>query len=216
MRFLIYVLSAFLFAQCNGQINKNKAMGIETYNPEPQIALFNKQQHRLEFREEKLFYNDTHVKLDQNMAYYEAIFGKEYNITDRERIIEYKNLPISLNKGKDDQVDNIRIQLYYYNQKMLNHKSDNEAWGFPPKILDNEYILIDGLPLNKDTDIAVFNDMLISSKKRTFKQRFKGVDAVSRQYLNSDDIFSETISISRGELSNLDYVTYSDGSTSSD
>ncbi len=216
-RFIVYILCIGLLTQCNGQTNKNKAMGIETYNPEPQIEQFNKQQHRLEFREEKLFYNDTHVKLDQNMAYYEAIFGKDYILGDSYGDkIKYNSIPISINKGADDIIDNIRIQLYYYNQKMLNHKSDNEAWGFPPKILDNEYILIDGLPLNKDTDIAVFNDMLISSKKRTFKQRFKGVDAVSRQYLNSDDIFSETISISRGELSNLDYVAYSDGSTSSD
>ncbi len=208
-RFIIYMLCIGLLTQCNGQTNKSN-MGIETYNPEPQIEQFKKQQHLLEFREEKLFYNDTHVKLDQNMAYYEAIFGKEYNITDRERIIEYKNLPISLNKGKDDQVDNIRIQLYYYNQKMLNHKSDNEAWGFPPKILDNEYILIDGLPLNKDTDIAVFNDMLIDSQKKPFKQKFKGANSIERGYLGQKNIY-----ISLGELSNLDYIMYSDGGTTS-
>ncbi len=216
MRFVFKIIFVLLLTQCNGQTNKNKAMGIETYNPEPQIEQFKKQQYRLEFREEKLFYNDIHVKLDQNMAYYEAIFGKDYNITDRERIIEYKNLPISLNKGKDDQVDNIRIQLYYYNQKMLNHKSDNEAWGFPPKILDNEYILIDGLPLNKDTDIAVFNDMLISSKKRTFKQRFKGTRSVERNYISKDYDYLENIYIYMGELTKLAFIQYSDSSTSSD
>ncbi len=209
MRFLIYVLSAFLFAQCNGQTNKNKAMGIETYNPEPQIEQFKKQQYRLEFREEKLFYNDTHVKLDQNMAYYETIFGKDYSI-DIDDIVIYKNIPISLNKGIDDQVDNIRIQLYYYNKKMLGHKRHNEAWGFPPKILDNEYILIDGLPLNKDTDIAVFNDMLIDSQKKTFKQKFKGANSIERGYLGQKNIY-----ISLGELSNLDYIMYSDGGTTS-
>ena len=69
---------------------------------------------------------------------------------------------------------------------MLNHKSDNETWGFPPKILDNEYILIDGIPLNKDTDIKVFNDMLISSKKRPFKQKFKGTKSVVRNYISTD------------------------------
>ncbi len=215
MRFVFKIIFVLLLTQCSGQTNKSN-MGIKTYNPEPQIEQFNKQQHRLEFREEKLFYNDTHVKLDQNMAYYEAIFGKDYNITDRERIIEYKNLPISLNKGKDDQVDNIRIQLYYYNQKMLNHKSDNEAWGFPPKILDNEYILIDGLPLNKDTDIAVFNDMLISSKKRTFKQRFKGTRSVERNYISKDYDYLENIYIYMGELTKLAFIQYSDSSTSSD
>ncbi len=214
-RFIVYILCIGLLTQCNGQTKKNKPMGIKTYNPQLQIEQFNKQQHRLEFREEKLFYNDIHVKLDQNMAYYEVIFGKDYNITDRERIIEYKNLPISLNKGKDDQVDNIRIQLYYYNQKMLNHKSDNEAWGFPPKILDNEYILIDGFPLNKDTDIDVLNDMLISSKKIPFNQRFKGEPAIEREYLSLDSPL-ENIHISFGELSKLDFIMYSDGSTSSD
>ncbi len=214
-RFIVYILCIGLLTQCNGQTKKNKPMGIKTYNPQPQIEQFNKQQHRLEFREEKLFYNDTHVKLDQNMAYYEVIFGKEYDTKRYETIIRYKNIPISLNKGKDDQVDNIRIQLYYYNQKMLNHKSDNEAWGFPPKILDNEYILIDGFPLNKDTDIEVLNDMLISSKKIPFNQRFKGEPAIEREYLSLDSPL-ENIHISFGELSKLDFIMYSDGSTSSD
>lgn len=217
LRLIVYSLFISLFTQCNGQTKKSNTISIKTYNPKPQIEQFNKQKHRLEFREEKMFYNDTHVKLDQNMAYYEAVFGKDYILGDSYGDkIKYKNIPISINKGADDIIDNIRIEMYYYNQKMLLHKSDNETWGFPPKILDNEYILIDGIPLNKDTDIKVFNDMLISTQKSPFKQRFKGVDAVSRQYLNSDDIFSETISISRGELSNLDYVAYSDGSTSSD
>ncbi len=215
LRLIAYSLFISLFTQCNGQTEKSNVVSIKTYNPQPQIAQFNKQEHRLEFREEKLFYNNTHVKLDQNMAYYEAIFGKDYDTKRYGTIIRYKNIPISINKGGDDQVDNIRIQLYYYNQKMLNHKSDNETWGFPPKILDNEYILIDGIPLNKDTDIKVFNDMLISSKKRPFKQRFKGVPAMEREYLSLDSPL-ENIHISFGELSKLDFIMYSDGSTSSD
>jgi len=216
LRSIFYIILLALLTQCNGQTRKDQPMGIKTYNIQSQIEQFKKQEHRLEFREEKLFYNNQHVKLEQGMAYYEGIFGNKYNFTDRERVVEYKEIPISINKGKDDQVDNIRIELYYYNKKMLLHKSDNETWGFPPKILDDEYILIDGLPLNKDTDIDVFNDMLIDSQKRPFKQKFKGVDAVTRQYINSNDIFSETISISKGELTPLDYVSYSDGSTTSD
>ncbi|MDO6676163.1 hypothetical protein Q4517_11465 [Tenacibaculum sp. 1_MG-2023] len=183
-------------------------------NIKNKLKHFNNQQHRLEFKEEKLFYNDTHVKLDQNMAYYEAVFGKDYTINSID-IVVYNNLPISMNKGIDDQVDNIRIELYYYNQEMLNHKSDNETWGFPPKILDNDYMLIDGVPLNKDTDIETFNRLLIDAKKRTFTQKFEGVNAVVRQYYKPDS-YGETISISFGELSSLDYVSYSDGSTSSD
>ncbi|SEA44530.1 DUF7738 domain-containing protein, partial [Bizionia paragorgiae] len=199
-----------LLTQCNGQEKKGKSINMQS-----QIEQFNKQKNRLEFKEEKLFYNDKHVKLDQSMAYYEAVFGKDYSVNIND-IVVYNNLPISMNKGIDDQVDNIRIQLYYYDQKMLMHKSDNETWGFPPKILDNEYILIDVVPLNKDTDINVFNDMLINSNKQSFKQKFKGVDAVSRQYLNENDMFSITISISKGELTPLDYILYSDGSTTSE
>jgi len=45
-----------------------------------QIEQFNKQKNRLEFKEEKLFYNNTHVKLDQSMAYYDSIFGKDYSV----------------------------------------------------------------------------------------------------------------------------------------
>ena len=210
-KYLSYLLIIGLFTQCNGQTKKNN---MKNNNIENQIKHFNNQQHRLEFKEEKLFYNNQHVKLDQNMAYYEAIFGKDYLVNDRGRIIDYKNLPVSMNKGIDDQVDNIRIELYYYNQEMLNHKSDNETWGFPPKILDNDYMLIDGVPLNKDTDIEVFNRMLAKAKKRTFTQKFEGVNAVVRQYYKPDS-YGETISISFGELSSLDYVSYSDGSTSS-
>jgi hypothetical protein len=212
LRFISYILFVGLLTQCNGQTKENKTMGIKTYNPDSQIALFNKQNHRLEFREEKLFYNGKYVKLDQNMAYYEAIFGKDYILGDSYGDkINYNNIPISINKGADDIIDNIRIQLYYYNQKMLNHKSDNETWGFPPKILNNEYILIDGIPLNKDTDIKVFNDMLISSQKKPFKQRFKGANSIKRGYLGKKNIY-----ISLGELSNLDYIMHSDGGTTSD
>ena len=210
LRFISYLLFVSLLTQCNGQEKKGKSINMQS-----QIEQFNIQKHRLEFKEEKIFYNNTHVKLDQNMAYYDSIFGKDYSVNIND-IVVYNNLPISMNKGIDDQVDNIRIQLYYYDQKMLMHKSDNETWGFPPKILDNEYILIDGVPLNKDTDINVFNDMLINSNKQSFKQKFKGVDAVSRQYLNENDMFSITISISKGELTPLDYIMYSDGSTTSD
>jgi hypothetical protein len=206
LRLISYLLFVSLSTQCNGQEKKGKSINMQS-----QIEQFNKQKNRLEFKEEKLFYNDIQVKLDQNMAYYNSIFGQDYNITDRDRIIEYKNLPISINKGKDDQVDNIRIQLYYYNKKMLGHKRHNETWGFPPKILDNEYILIDGVPLNKDTDINVFNDMLIDSKNRPFKNKFKGANSIERGYLGKKNIY-----ISLGELSNLDYIMYSDGSTTSD
>ena len=215
LRLIAYSLFISLFTQCNGQTEKSNVMSIKTYNPQPQIAQFNKQEHRLEFREEKLFYNNTHVKLDQNMAYYEAIFGKDYTI-DIDDIVIYKNIPISMNKGVDDQVDNIRIQLYYYNKKMLGHKRHNETWGFPPKILDNEYILIDGIPLNKDTDIKIFNDMLVSSKKRPFKQKFKGTKSVVRNYISTDYDYKENIYMYKGELTNLAFIQYSDSSTSSD
>ncbi|MDO6676166.1 hypothetical protein Q4517_11480 [Tenacibaculum sp. 1_MG-2023] len=181
-----------------------------------QLKHFNNQQHRLEFKEEKLFYNDTHVKLDQNMAYYEAIFGKDYILGDSYGdIIKYNNIPISINKGADDIIDNIRIELYYYNQEMLNHKSDNETWGFPPKILDNDYMLIDGVPLNKDTDIEAFNRLLIDAKKRTFTQKFEGANSVQRVIVTIEKGFQEGIYINRGQLSSLCYISYSDGSTSS-
>ena len=182
-----------------------------------QLKHFNNQQHRLEFKEEKLFYNDTHVKLDQNMAYYEAIFGKDYILGDSYGdIIKYNNIPISINKGAGDIIDNIRIELYYYNQKMLNHKSDNETWGFPPKILDNDYMLIDDVPLNKDTDIETFNRLLIDAKKRTFTQKFEGANSVQRVIVTIEKGFQEGIYINRGQLSSLCYISYSDGSTSSD
>jgi len=211
-KLIAYIFIIGLLTQCNGQQKKAKSTGMKS-----QIEKFNKQMHRLEFREEKLFYNDKHVKLDQSMAYYEAVFGKDYIFGDSYGDkIKYNNIPVSINKGADDIIDNIRIELYYYNQKMLGHKRLNETWGFPPKILDNDYILIDGVHLNKDTNIDVFNDMLINSNKQSFKQKFKGVDAVSRQYLNENDMFSETISISKGELTPLDYIMYSDGSTTSD
>ena len=205
LRFISYLLFVSLLTQCNGQEKKGKSINMQS-----QIEQFNIQKHRLEFKEEKIFYNNTHVKLDQNMAYYDSIFGKDYSVNIND-IVVYNNLPISMNKGIDDQVDNIRIQLYYYDQKMLMHKSDNETWGFPPKILDNEYILIDGVPLNKDTDINVFNDMLIDSKNRPFKNKFKGANSIERGYLGKKNIY-----ISLGELSNLDYIMYSDGSTTSD
>jgi len=205
LRFISYLLFVSLLTQCNGQEKKGKSINMQS-----QIEQFNIQKHRLEFKEEKIFYNNTHVKLDQNMAYYDSIFGKDYSVNIND-IVVYNNLPISMNKGIDDQVDNIRIQLYYYDQKMLMHKSDNETWGFPPKILDNEYILIDGVPLNKDTDINVFNDMLIDSKNRPFKNKFKGANSIERGYLGKKNIY-----ISLGELSNLNYIMYSDGSTTSD
>ncbi|MDX8554379.1 hypothetical protein MK851_12185 [Tenacibaculum sp. 1B UA] len=209
MKKLFIFFCAIICTQCNGQTK-------EVNSIKNQLKHFNNQQHRLEFKEEKLFYNNTHVKLDQNMAYYEAIFGKDYILGDSYGdIIKYNNIPISINKGADDIIDNIRIELYYYNQEMLNHKSDNETWGFPPKILDNDYMLIDGVPLNKNTDIEAFNRLLIDAKKRTFTQKFEGVNAVVRQYYKPDS-YGETISISFGELSSLDYVSYSDGSTSSD
>ncbi|MDX8554381.1 hypothetical protein MK851_12195 [Tenacibaculum sp. 1B UA] len=208
MKKIFILFCAIMCTQCNGQ---NK----EANSIKNQLKHFNNQQHRLEFKEEKLFYNNQHVKLDQNMAYYEAIFGKDYLVNDRGRIIDYKNLPISMNKGIDDQVDNIRIELYYYNQEMLNHKSDNETWGFPPKILGNDYILIDGVPLNKDTDIEIFNKILAKTKKRTFTQKFEGVPAVEREYLSIESPL-ENIHISFGELSNLDFIMYSDGATTSD
>lgn len=209
-RIILYTLLFGLLAQCNGHSKKIKETKMQPLTIETQKELFNNQKHRLEFREQNLFYNDIQVKLDQNMAYYNSIFGKDYSININD-IVVYNNLPISMNKGIDDQVDNIRIQLYYYDQKMLMHKSDNETWGFPPKILDNEYILIDGEPLNKDTDIDVFNDMLIDSKKRPFKNKFKGANSIERGYLGKKNIY-----ISLGELSNLDYIMYSDGSTTSD
>ncbi|MDO6676165.1 hypothetical protein Q4517_11475 [Tenacibaculum sp. 1_MG-2023] len=208
MKKLFIFFCVIVCAQCKGQTK-------EVNSIKNQLKHFHNQQHRLEFKEEKLFYNDTLVKLDQNMAYYEAIFGKDYLVNDRGRIIDYKNLPISMNKGIDDQVDNIRIELYYYNQEMLNHKSDNETWGFPPKILGNDYILIDGVPLNKDTDIEIFNKILAKTKKRTFTQKFEGVPAVEREYLSIESPL-ENIHISFGELSNLDFIMYSDGATTSD
>lgn len=152
-RIILYTLLFGLLAQCNGQSKKIKETKMQPLTIETQKELFNNQKHRLEFREQNLFYNDIQVKLDQNMAYYNSIFGKDYSININD-IVVYNNLPISMNKGIDDQVDNIRIQLYYYDQKMLMHKSDNETWGFPPKILDNDYILIDGVPLNKDTALC--------------------------------------------------------------
>ncbi|MDO6676164.1 hypothetical protein Q4517_11470 [Tenacibaculum sp. 1_MG-2023] len=209
MKKLFIFFCAIICTQCNGQTK-------EVNSIKNQLKHFNNQQHRLEFKEEKLFYNNTHVKLDQNMAYYEAIFGKDYLVNDRGRIIDYKNLPISMNKGIDDQVDNIRIELYYYNQEMLNHKSDNETWGFPPKILDNDYMLIDGVPLNKDTDIEVFNRILAKAKKRTFTQKFEGANSVQRVIVTIEKGFQEGIYINRGQLSSLCYISYSDGSTSSD
>ncbi|MDO6676169.1 hypothetical protein Q4517_11495 [Tenacibaculum sp. 1_MG-2023] len=207
MKKIFILFCAIMCTQCNGQ---NK----EANSIKNQLKHFNNQQHRLEFKEEKLFYNNQHVKLDQNMAYYEAIFGKDYDTKRYGTIIRYKNLPISMNKGADDIIDNIHIELYYYNQEMLNHKSDNETWGFPPKILDNDYMLIDGVPLNKDTDIEVFNRILAKAKKRTFTQKFEGVPAVEREYLSIESPL-ENIHISFGELSNLDFIMYSDGSTSS-
>ena len=210
-KYLSYLLIIGLFTQCNGQTKKNN---IEANSIKNQLKHFNNQQHRLEFKEEKLFYNNQHVKLDQNMAYYEAIFGKDYLVNDRGRIIDYKNLPVSMNKGIDDQVDNIRIELYYYNQEMLNHKSDNETWGFPPKILDNDYILIDGVPLNKDTDIETFNRLLSKAKKRTFTQKFEGTNSVEKNYI-VDFEYKENIYIYMGELTTLAFVMYSDSSTSS-
>lgn len=209
-RIILYTILFGLLTQCNGQTKKIKSPKMQPLNIQSQIEQFNKQKHRLEFKEEKMFYNNTYVKLDQNMAYYDSIFGKDYSININD-IVVYNNLPISMNKGIDDQVDNIRIQLYYYDQKMLMHKSDNETWGFPPKILDNDYILIDGIPLNKDTDIDVFNNMLIDSKNRPFKNKFKGANSIERGYLGKKNIY-----ISLGELSNLDYIMYSDGSTTSD
>lgn len=209
-RIILYTILFGLLTQCNGQTKKIKSPKMQPLNIQSQIEQFNKQKHRLEFKEEKMFYNNTYVKLDQNMAYYDSIFGKDYSININD-IVVYNNLPISMNKGIDDQVDNIRIQLYYYDQKMLMHKSDNETWGFPPKILDNDYILIDGIPLNKDTDIDVFNNMLIDSKNRPFKNKFRGANSIERGYLGKKNIY-----ISLGELSNLDYIMYSDGSTTSD
>ncbi|MDO6676168.1 hypothetical protein Q4517_11490 [Tenacibaculum sp. 1_MG-2023] len=204
MKKIFILFCAIMCTQCNGQ---NK----EANSIKNQLKHFNNQQHRLEFREEKLFYNNQHVKLDQNMAYYEAIFGKDYDTKRYGTIIRYKNLPISMNKGADDIIDNIRIELYYYNQEMLNHKSDNETWGFPPKILDNDYMLIDGVPLNKETDIEAFNRLLAKAKKRTFTQKFEGANSVQRGYLGDKNIY-----ISFGELSILDFIMYSDGATTSD
>ena len=209
MKKLFIFFCVIVCAQCNGQTKEANSI-------KNQLKHFNNQQHRLEFKEEKLFYNNQHVKLDQNMAYYEAIFGKDYILGDSYGDkIKYNNIPISINKGADDIIDNIRIELYYYNQKMLSHKSDNETWGFPPKILDNDYMLIDGVPLNKDTDIETFNRLLAKVKKRTFTQKFEGVPAVEREYLSIESPL-ENIHISFGELSNLNFIMYSDGSTSSD
>ncbi len=139
---IIVILFYCFLTSCHSQEDNNALL----------VAQFEKQDCRLEFVEHQLFYNGNEVKVGgQPLSYYEGIFGKNYKLFRSGDIVIFKNLPITLNKkdedykNKDPRIANLRIEFYYYEKFTQKRYYEEEGFFF----LENQYILIDGIAVNK-------------------------------------------------------------------
>ncbi len=209
----LFLCFALVLYGCMGQTNKENKKNMDN---ETLIAQFEKQDCRLEFVEHQLFYNGKVVKLDQPLSYYEGLFGKDYKLFRSGDIVIFKNLPITLNKGMDSIVDKIRIQFYYYEEFTRKRYYEEEGFIF----LEDQYMLIDGIAVNKDTDPNWLNNMLIDNHKKPFKRVVRSYSgAMERQYTDNAYNWLEYIYISlwgRESDNKVNYIDYGNASTDSD
>ena len=210
-RWSIYLLLGLTTNACGGQ---GSGGGLPV---KEQLAHYAEQAHRFEFRGYDLYYNGGRVLLDQPLDYYRARFGRDTVwAISHGRILRFVDAPVKLKKGMDDIVDGITIELYYKNQTELNRKARGEPrWGYPPAVLGEDYVLIDGVPLNKDSDINAVNELLVKLDEEPFGQHIKGQSFVSRRYVTFDKGYEEGIYIWPGGVSSAYMIQYMDASTKS-
>ena len=212
MRWPIYFLLVLTTTACGGQGSGGWP------SVEDQLAHYATQTHRFEFRGYDLYYNGGRVLLDQPLDYYRARFGADTiwgdYYGDRIRMAD---APVTLNKGADDIVDGITIELYYRNQTELNRKARGEPrWGYSPAVLGEDYVLIDGVPLNKDSDINAVNELLVKLDKEPFTQRINGQSFVEREKITLANGYEESIYIWPGKLSSVLMIRYLNNDSDSD
>lgn len=207
MKHAIYLISILLLSSCFGQ-SKDKKEIKNTIDNEDLVAKYQQQKHRLEFKEHRLFYNNIEVKIDQPLAYYKKIFGKDYREFRDGDVVAYNTVPIFLNTGMDSIIGNIRIELYFHSQKDKNNYDKGAQYSMSSNVLNEEYILIDGIAVNKNTTMEYLNRQLIAKKKAPFSLKIKGTNTYEKQFSSGFHEYEEYIYISKGKLSEVSYITY--------
>ncbi len=120
---IIIILFYCFLTSCHSQEDNNALL----------VAQFEKQDCRLEFVEHQLFYNGKVVKLDQPLSYYDELFGNDYKVVDRGRIIEYNKKPFkrvvrSYSGAMERQyTDNAYNWLEYIYIYLWGRESDNKV-----------------------------------------------------------------------------------------
>ena len=211
-RCLVYLLLSLAATACGGQGSGGGPSVKE------QLEHYAEQAHRFEFRGYDLYYNGGRVLLDQPLDYYRARLGPDTIWGDvYGDLIRLVDAPVTLKKGMDDIVDVIYLELYYKNRTELNRKARGEPrWGYPPAVLGEDYVLIDGVPLNKDSDINAVNELLVKLDQEPFSRHIKGQYFVERRKVTIDHGYQEHISIWPGRSSTIYVIHYGNSSTKSE
>ena len=209
LRWGVYAMLSVAAGACGGQ-------GAGGPSVREQLAHFAQQAHRFEFRGYDLYYNGAPVLLDRGLAYYQARFGRDTVWADGYGdVLRMSGAPITLNKGMDDVVDGLTIELYYRDEAVLMDKSRGDRWAYPPTVLGEDYVLVDGVPLNKDSDMAAVNELLVKLDRKPFTKSIAGQSFIARTKVTFENGYEEEILVWPGDISELYMIQYADNNTRS-
>ena len=209
-RYLTYLLFTLVTTACGGQGSGGGPSVKE------QLEHYAEQTHRFEFRGYDLYYNGAPVLLDQGLAYYQARFGMDTVWADAYGdLLRFTEAPVMINKGMDDVVDGITIELYYRDEAARRGERFGRKWPTPPPVLGGDYVLLDGVPLNKDSDMAAVNELLGKLDRKPFTKSIAGQSFFARTKVTFENGYENEVLIWPGKLSKVYMIQHDDRSTKS-
>ena len=196
IRIFFSVISYVMLTSCIGQTKNTSSKAKDTPEVAKMLEAYNKQEHRLAFNGCEMTYNKKPFGLGMTVKNLINILGSNY-IFHRGLFI-WKNIGITVSTNNKKYVDKIdlnkkstQIKVYMntivsegYKESLkhrLNHK--------------NDYFLIEGIPLNKNTRVMDFianskyklNDFLVSNY--SYELEFDCNDRKIGYYLEADGLW---------------------------